>query len=86
MSDQAILRGIKSTMSTDVFSLLALENIGKSIKNWSGIFNKGVDGISVTKLKNVCDIKFLGYVEQQYIMRRRKNRRRNTYWKYVGAP
>lgn len=62
-------------MSTDVFSLLALENIGASIKNWSGIFNKGIGGMedtkrkSITKLKNVCDIKFLGYVEQQYTMK-----------------
>lgn len=62
-------------MSTDVFSLLALENIGASIQNWSKIFNKGIDGMedikrqSIINLKNVCDIKFLGYVEQQYIMK-----------------
>lgn len=62
-------------MSTDVFSLLALENIGTSIQNWSKIFNKGIDGMedfkrkSINKLKNICDIKFLGYVEQQYIMK-----------------
>lgn len=62
-------------MSTDVFSLLALENIGESIQNWGKIFNKGIDGMedikrqSIINLKNVCDIKFLGYVEQQYIMK-----------------
>ena len=62
-------------MSTDVFSLLALENIGTSILNWSKIFNKGIDGMddykkkSISSLKNICDIKFLGYVEQQYIMK-----------------
>lgn len=62
-------------MSTDVFSLLALENIGVSIQNWSKVFNKGIDGMdifkrkSISELKNVCDIKFLGYVEQQYIMK-----------------
>ena len=62
-------------MSTDVFSLLALENIGTSILNWSKAFNKGLDGMedskrkSIESLKNACDIKFLGYVEQQYIMK-----------------
>lgn len=62
-------------MSTDVFSLLALENIGVSIQNWSKMFNKGLDNVdeskrkSISSLKNVCDIKFLGYVEQQYIMK-----------------
>ena len=62
-------------MSTDVFSLLALENIGDSIQNWSKLFNKGIHGLddskrkSISVLKNVCDIKFLGYVEQQYIMK-----------------
>lgn len=62
-------------MSTDVFSLLALENIGTSILNWSKVFNKGIDGMeeskrkSIIALKNICDIKFLGYVEQQYIMK-----------------
>ncbi len=62
-------------MSTDVFSLLALENIGSSIGSWSDLFNKGLNGLdpskreSISNLKNVCDIKFLGYVEQQYIMK-----------------
>lgn len=62
-------------MSTDIFSLLALENIGESIRSWSKAFNKGVDGMdnskkkSINTIKNVCDIKFLGYVEQQYIMK-----------------
>lgn len=62
-------------MSTDVFSLLALENIGESIKTWGRMFNKGIEGMDETKrtsiagLKTSCDIKFLGYVEQQYIMK-----------------
>ncbi len=62
-------------MSTDVFSLLALENIGESIKNWSKMFNKGLENLddskrkSISDLKKFCDIKFLGYVEQQYIMK-----------------
>lgn len=62
-------------MSTDVFSLLALDNIGESIKTWSRVFNKGIEGMEATKkasiadLNALCDIKFLGYVEQQYIMK-----------------
>lgn len=62
-------------MSTDVFSLLALDNIGESITTWSLMFNKGIEGMAETKkasisdLKTSCNIKFLGYVEQQYIMK-----------------
>lgn len=62
-------------MSTDIFSLLALENIGQSIQNWSKLFNKGIAGIeeskkqSIRNLKCACEINFLGYVEQQYIMK-----------------
>lgn len=62
-------------MSTDVFSLLALENIGESINTWGGMFNNGIEGMEENKkaslagLKTTCDIKFLGYVEQQYIMK-----------------
>lgn len=62
-------------MSTDIFSLLALENIGQSIQNWSERFNKGISGLeqskrqSISNLKCACEIKFLGYVEQQYIMK-----------------
>ena len=54
---------------------MALENIGTSILNWSKAFNKGLDGMedskrkSIESLKNTCDIRFLGYVEQQYIMK-----------------
>lgn len=33
-------------MSTDIFSLLALENIGQSIQNWSELFNKGISGLN----------------------------------------
>ena len=60
-------------MSSDVFSLLALDNIGKSIINWSRIFNKGVSDLPEEKKCNLdnmrqkCIVKFLGYVEQQYI-------------------
>lgn len=60
-------------MSSDVFSLLALGNIGESIYSWSNLFNKGITALDEAKKKGIrgmrqeCIIKFLGYVEQQYI-------------------
>ena len=60
-------------MSSDIFSLLALENIGVSIDKWRNDFNNAFERIEETdredveKLKCTCSIKFLGYVEQQYI-------------------
>lgn len=60
-------------MSSDIFSLLALENIGVSIDLWRTSFNsaferlRSSDRAAVAHLKNRCSIKFLGYVEQQYI-------------------
>lgn len=60
-------------MSSDIFSLLALENIGVSIDNWRTMFNNAFDRLrsedkeAVKDLRNKCTIKFLGYVEQQYI-------------------
>ena len=60
-------------MSSDVFSLLALDNIGESIVSWSTVFNKVISALDPNKkiaLRNMrcnCQIKFLGYVERQYI-------------------
>lgn len=60
-------------MSADIFSLLALENIGASIDKWRFDFNKAFERIpendrqDIGSLKCACTIKFLGYVEQQYI-------------------
>lgn len=60
-------------MSSDVFSLLALGNIGKSIVSWSELFNKGISELgehkrdSLKGMRQSCMIKFLGYIEQQYI-------------------
>lgn len=62
-------------MSSDVFSLLALGNIGNSISSWGKLFNKGIVELDEDKKKNLsgmrqkCEISFLGYVEQQYIMK-----------------
>lgn len=62
-------------MSSDVFSLLALGNIGESIVSWSSQFNAGITNLiqqkqaALHKMRRECKIKFLGYVEQQYITR-----------------
>ena len=69
-------------MSADIFSLLALENIGRSICDWKQIFNESTgklleeDKSALFGLKNVCDIKFLGYIEQQYITKSVDGQRR----------
>lgn len=60
-------------MSADVFSLLALGNIGKSLSNWRSTFISGYNGLEAEKKEKIdkfhrgCQIKFIGYVEQQYI-------------------
>ena len=60
-------------MSSDVFSLLALKNIGKSISSWQSQFHKGIKDLDDSKKSIIgsffqeCTIKFIGYVEQQYI-------------------
>lgn len=60
-------------MSSDIFSLLALENIGSSIDKWRTEFNTALSRISqddkeeISRIKCQCTIKFMGYVEQQYI-------------------
>lgn len=59
-------------MSPDIFSLLAIENIGASIKRWGSDFNTGVSRLleddpgALSGLKAAFSIKFLGYVTQQY--------------------
>lgn len=59
-------------MSPDIFSLLALENIGASIMQWTGQFDAGVEKLkqidphAIEGLKEKFSIKFIGYVTQQY--------------------
>lgn len=59
-------------MSPDIFSLLALENIGISITQWSEQFDTGIkklkrtDPHAIDGLKEIFQIKFIGYVTQQY--------------------
>lgn len=60
-------------MSSDVFSLLALGNIGKSLSGWRETFLTGYEGVDSAKKEKIesiqhsCSIKFIGYVEQQYV-------------------
>ncbi len=59
-------------MSPDIFSLLALENIGISITQWAEQFDAGIkklkrtDPHAIDGLKDSFQIKFIGYVTQQY--------------------
>lgn len=56
-------------LSSDIFSLMAISNIGKSIKMWNKKFLTGYQQADV-KVKNqfgeIKPIKYLGYVVQQY--------------------
>lgn len=60
-------------MSSDVFSLLALGNIGKSLSTWRETFLNGYNGLDEEKKEKInrihreAKIRFIGYVEQQYI-------------------
>lgn len=62
-------------MSSDLFSILALENISSSISDWMQKFNDTVGGLSpedkegLEGMNATCGIKFLGYIYQQYITR-----------------
>lgn len=62
-------------MSSDLFSILALENISSSMSDWMQKFNDTVGGLSpedqegLEGMNATCGIKFLGYIYQQYITR-----------------
>lgn len=57
-------------MSSDIFSLLAIENIGKTIKGWRDSFKEGFTRCNDGELKQYFEpipfIEFVGYVTQQY--------------------
>ena len=69
-------------MSSDVFSVLALKNIGQSISNWRDRFQGGYKELDRTKRENLdyihhdYSIRFIGYVEQQYISKSVGDQRR----------
>lgn len=57
-------------MSSDIFSVLAIENIGVTIKKWTEDFKNGFERCSYEEVKQLfyplAKIKFAGYVTQQY--------------------
>ncbi|MBH9965988.1 ParA family protein [[Bacillus] enclensis] len=57
-------------MSSDIFSLLAVENIGQTLENWKNRFNQGLlhneDPEALEGIKTESNLKFAGYVTQQY--------------------
>lgn len=57
-------------MSLDIFSLLALENIGQTMDTWRKRFSQGIennlDPEALEGMKQEFNIKFVGYVTQQY--------------------
>ncbi len=79
-------------MSSDIFSILALENIGKRLCEWIETFNAGAKKIekaepgSLKSLKQKVDIQFLGYVTQQYTAKTVKKERVpvNAYEKIIN--
>ena len=71
--NRAILLGCDyfvTPMSSDIFSILAIENIGKTIKGWRDSFREGFNRCGDEELKQyfapIPVIQFLGYVTQQY--------------------
>lgn len=69
-------------MSSDIFSLLALENIGQSIEKWTKDFKYGIERLNDSDPNAIKDIRydaeilFLGYVNQQYTAKTVNNVRR----------
>lgn len=63
-------------MSTDIFSLRALENISLSLQKWRKQFTASVDSISEDEVSEVgvndlaWRLRFIGYVTQQYTAKR----------------
>lgn len=57
-------------LSSDIFSLLAIENIGKIIKGWREAFQDGFSRCTDEEFKDdflpLPYVQFLGYVTQQY--------------------
>jgi len=57
-------------MSSDIFSILAVENIGNVLRDWKTDFSSGFErcrDVNVKVLfKPLSDIRFVGYVTQQY--------------------
>jgi cellulose biosynthesis protein BcsQ len=61
-------------MSSDIFSLKALENISQSLIKWKRQYKNGLDSVDEAEDIDVADIgwrlRFIGYVTQQYTAKR----------------
>lgn len=61
-------------MSSDIFSLKAIENISMTLQGWKNTFYKGLLEYKTNKgrdykigdVKAECNLRFLGYINQQY--------------------
>ncbi len=71
-------------MSSDIFSLKAIDNISVTLKGWKSSFDKGLAEYKENKGKDYkigdiqaeCNLKFLGYINQQYTAKRVNDERR----------
>lgn len=73
-------------MSSDIFSLLALDNIGMSICEWKKEFNDAIESLETEAKERVkkgvksesiaCSVRFFGHVTQQYITKMDGDERR----------
>lgn len=61
-------------MSSDIFSLKAIENISMTLQDWKTTFDKGLleykenkgRDYKIGNVKAECNLRFLGYINQQY--------------------
>jgi len=70
-----------SPMSIDIFSLKAIENISIAIQQWRSKLKNGISQVDSSLKDDVpqggkFDIKFAGYVSQQYIQKTSKGQKR----------
>lgn len=70
-----------SPMSIDIFSLKAIENISAAIVQWRQKLQNGIAQVDASLKKDVpaggiFDIKFAGYVSQQYIQKTSQGQKR----------
>lgn len=70
-----------SPMSIDIFSLRAIENISVSIEEWRRKLRHGVSQVDISLIDDLpahgaFNIKFVGYVAQQYIQKTKSGEKR----------
>lgn len=71
-------------MSSDIFSLKAIDNISMTLQGWKATLDKGLVEYKENKKRDYkignviaeCNLKFLGYINQQYTAKRVNEERR----------